>query len=100
MSAQYMDYFEAGDIKSIGELRPTEGAIVNMKGKKVAVYKDETDVLHAFSAVCPHMGCILQWNGDEHSFDCPCHGSRFTCHGAVVNGPAQTDMKRVEFKGL
>lgn len=100
MGAQYLDLFEGGDIKSINELGPTQGAIVNMKGKKVAVYKDETDVLHAFSAICPHMGCVLQWNGDEHSFDCPCHGSRFTCHGAVVNGPAKQDMKRIEFKGL
>lgn len=99
MSAQYLDYLEEGDVKSVRELKPEQGAIVNMKGKKVAVYKDEAEMLHAFSAICPHMGCVLQWNGDEHSFDCPCHGSRFTCHGAVVNGPAQEDMKRVEFKG-
>jgi glycine/D-amino acid oxidase-like deaminating enzyme/nitrite reductase/ring-hydroxylating ferredoxin subunit len=99
MSAQYLDYFDSGDVKSIRELKPEQGAIVNMKGKKVAVYKDEQEMLHAFSAVCPHMGCILHWNGDEHSFDCPCHGSRFTCHGAVVNGPAQVDLTRVEFKG-
>ena len=99
MSAQYLDYFDSGDVKSVRELKPEQGAIVNLKGKKVAVYKDESNMLHTFSAVCPHMGCILQWNGDEHSFDCPCHGSRFTCHGAVVNGPALSDMKRVEFKG-
>ena len=98
MSVQYLDYFEAGDVQSIRELKPEHGAIVNMKGKKVAVYKDEGEMLHAFSAACPHMGCVLQWNGDEHSFDCPCHGSRFTCHGAVVNGPATKDMTRVEFK--
>jgi len=94
MSAQYLDYFEAGDIKSIAELKPRQGAIVNMKGKKAAVYKDESGMVHTFSAICPHLGCVLQWNGDEHSFDCPCHGSRFTCQGVVVNGPAKEDMER------
>ena len=95
MSAQYLDYFEPGDIKSIEELGPRQGAIVNMKGKKAAVYRDESGVVHTFSAICPHLGCVLQWNGDEHSFDCPCHGSRFTCLGVVVNGPAKGDMERV-----
>lgn len=95
MGAQYLDYFDAGDIKSIEELGPRQGAIVNMKGKKTAVYRDETGVIHAYSAICPHMGCVLQWNGDEHSFDCPCHGSRFTCQGVVVNGPAKRDMESV-----
>ena len=96
MSVQYLDYFDAGDVQSINELIPGQGAIVNMKGKKVAVYKDESQKVHAYSAICPHMGCVLQWNGDEHSFDCPCHGSRFTCQGAVVNGPAKGDMERLE----
>lgn len=99
MGAQYLDYFQGGDVPSIRDLQPRQGAILNLKGKKVAVYKDETQMVHAFSAICPHMGCVLQWNGDEHSFDCPCHGSRFTCHGAVVNGPALSDMPRVEFMG-
>lgn len=99
MGAQYLDFFQGSDVKSIRDLQPRQGAILNLKGKKVAVYKDETEMIHTFSAICPHMGCVLQWNGDEHSFDCPCHGSRFTCHGAVVNGPAKADMARVEFKG-
>jgi glycine/D-amino acid oxidase-like deaminating enzyme/nitrite reductase/ring-hydroxylating ferredoxin subunit len=98
MTAQYLDYFQPGDVESINLLAPGQGAIVNMKGKKVAVYKDESQMVHTFSAVCPHMGCILQWNSDERSFDCPCHGSRFTCMGAVVNGPAIGDMERVEVK--
>lgn len=98
MSAQYLDYFDAGDVKSINDLNPGQGAIVNMKGKKVALYKDELHVLHAFSAICPHLGCVLQWNTDENSFDCPCHGSRFTCEGTVVNGPAIGDMKKIELK--
>lgn len=98
MSAQYLDYFEADDIKSIDELQPRQGGIVSIKGKKVALYKDEAQGLHAFSAICPHMGCVLQWNGDEHSFDCPCHGSRFTCQGTVVNGPAKDDLAKIQLR--
>jgi glycine/D-amino acid oxidase-like deaminating enzyme/nitrite reductase/ring-hydroxylating ferredoxin subunit len=98
MSAQYLDYFDASDIPSLEDLQPRQGAIVNIKGKKVAVYRDETQGLHAFTAICPHMGCVLQWNGDEHSFDCPCHGSRFTCQGVVVNGPAKNDLSRMQLR--
>lgn len=96
MTAQYLDFFDPGDIKSVKELERGHGAIVNMKGKKVAVYKDESQTLHAYSAICPHLGCVLQWNKDENSFDCPCHGSRFTCSGTVVNGPAVSDLKKIE----
>lgn len=41
---------------------------------------------------CPHLGCQLAWNSDEESWDCPCHGSRFDCHGHILDGPAQTDL--------
>ena len=45
---------------------------------------------------CPHMGCRLEWNPDEESYDCPCHGSRFDGEGHLLDGPAQTDCKRRE----
>jgi glycine/D-amino acid oxidase-like deaminating enzyme/nitrite reductase/ring-hydroxylating ferredoxin subunit len=95
MAAQYLDLLSPGDIKSIENLHPGEGAIMNVGLKKTAVYRDQTNGLHAFSAICPHLGCVVRWNGSEKSFDCPCHGSRFTCEGKVVNGPAQSDLKRV-----
>jgi Rieske Fe-S protein len=60
--------------------------------KKLAVYKDADGDVHTCSAVCPHMGCILAWNGAERTWDCPCHGSRFDTHGQVVNGPANTNL--------
>lgn len=43
---------------------------------------------------CPHMGCVLQWNQEEHSWDCPCHGSRFDDKGKLLNNPATDDMKK------
>lgn len=43
---------------------------------------------------CPHMGCALKWNEQEHSWDCPCHGSRFTEDGTLINNPATGDLKK------
>jgi glycine/D-amino acid oxidase-like deaminating enzyme/nitrite reductase/ring-hydroxylating ferredoxin subunit len=95
MTVQYLDYLAPGDIKTINELGPEQGAVMTLGGKKAAVFRDEKNVVHAYSEICPHLGCILQWNGSEKSFDCPCHGSRFTCEGKVVNGPANSDLKRI-----
>lgn len=95
---QFADWLMPGDIKKIEELNPGEGAILNSDLKKVAVYRNENGEVHSYTAVCPHLGCVLQWNKDEKSFDCPCHGSRFTCEGKVINGPASTNLERVELK--
>jgi glycine/D-amino acid oxidase-like deaminating enzyme/nitrite reductase/ring-hydroxylating ferredoxin subunit len=95
VAAQYADYVKRGDIESIQELGANQGAIITMGARKIAVYKDELSNIHAYSAVCPHLGCVVQWNASENSFDCPCHGSRFTCEGKVVNGPARGDLKKV-----
>ncbi len=43
---------------------------------------------------CPHMGCALKYNKEEHSWDCPCHGSRFTDRGELIDNPATDDLKR------
>ncbi len=96
MAAQYADLISAGDLEAARELKEDEGGVLAVGLRKIALYKDTTGSLHAFSAICPHLGCVLQWNGEEKSFDCPCHGSRFTCEGKVINGPAATDLKRVE----
>ncbi len=96
MAAQYKDYFTSADISSIEELKKEEGAILGKGLKKYAVYKDDQQKVHVYSAVCPHLGCILQWNNTERSFDCPCHGSRFSCKGKLMNGPANTDLKPLD----
>jgi Rieske Fe-S protein len=54
----------------------------------VAVSRDEHGELHAVSARCTHLGCIVSWNAAERTWDCPCHGSRFEAGGGVVQGPA------------
>jgi glycine/D-amino acid oxidase-like deaminating enzyme/nitrite reductase/ring-hydroxylating ferredoxin subunit len=98
MAAQYADYLKAGDIKSQDELSNDQGAVMNVGMHKVAVYKDQNGTTHAYTAVCPHLGCIVQWNEGEKSFDCPCHGSRFTKEGVVINGPARTNLKKYDIK--
>lgn len=92
MAAQYADWITPSDVKSMDELRPGEGGVLTSGVKKIALYRDHEKHLHAYSAVCPHLGCIVQWNNDEKTFDCPCHGSRFSCDGNVINGPAQSGL--------
>lgn len=70
------------------EIAVGEGKLVTTQGKKVAAYRDDAGVLHSVSAVCPHLGCIVAWNGAEKSWDCPCHGSRFDTDGKILHGPA------------
>ncbi len=67
---------------------PGQGAVVEYEGEKAGVYRDGHGELHIVSVRCPHMGCQLEWNGEELSWDCPCHGSRFDCHGNLLNNPA------------
>jgi glycine/D-amino acid oxidase-like deaminating enzyme/nitrite reductase/ring-hydroxylating ferredoxin subunit len=99
MAMQYLDLLSPADVKSINDIPAGQGATITMGLKKTAVYKDELNEVHVFSAICPHLGCVVQWNASEHSFDCPCHGSRFTCTGKVVNGPALSDLKKIQLKG-
>ncbi|MGP1373379.1 MAG: FAD-dependent oxidoreductase [Almyronema sp.] len=77
-----------GLFDSPAEVKPGEGKLVTDKGDKIAAYRDEAGELHTVSAVCPHLGCIVAWNAAEKSWDCPCHGSRFSCDGDILHGPA------------
>jgi Rieske Fe-S protein len=73
---------------SYDDLKPGEAAILHVDGHNVAASRDEDGTLHAVSAVCTHMGCLVGWNENDRSWDCPCHGSRFERDGAVIHGPA------------
>ncbi len=72
----------------LSEVPEGEGRILEVDGKKVAVFREEGGVVHAVSPVCTHVGCYVHWNKAERSWDCPCHGSRFSPTGEVLNGPA------------
>ena len=88
VAAQYADWVTPGEVSSADEIKPGSGALLRRGLSKIAAYRDDSGKLHERSAVCPHLGCIVAWNGTERSWDCPCHGSRFDPHGKVLNGPA------------
>jgi nitrite reductase/ring-hydroxylating ferredoxin subunit len=90
--AQYADWLTGGDVASPDAIMPGEGAIIRRGLHKVACYRDELGTLHERSAVCTHLGCIVRWNPNERTWDCPCHGSRFDGRGAVISGPASQDL--------
>jgi len=86
------DRLHAADSSGVEDLRPGEGAIVSRIGKNIAAYRDQDGVVHACSPACTHLGCYVQWNSAERSWDCPCHGSRFHYDGRVLQGPAVNDL--------
>ncbi len=90
--AGFKNYLKAkkkdGKENDIRTIKRNEGKIVEIEGKKFGVYCDEQDQLHYVNAMCTHLKCVVRWNNDEKSWDCPCHGSRFSFEGKVMNGPA------------
>lgn len=80
------------DVK-LSEIKKGEGKIIEIHGKQYGAHVDEQHQLHLVAAECTHLKCIVKWNNDEKSWDCPCHGSRFTPEGKVLNGPANTDLE-------
>ncbi len=85
----YGELFGPGDHEEIDALVPGEAAVVRHHLGKIAAWRDHGGALHLHSAICPHLGCVVHWNPVEHSWDCPCHGSRFDARdGSVLNGPA------------
>jgi glycine/D-amino acid oxidase-like deaminating enzyme/nitrite reductase/ring-hydroxylating ferredoxin subunit len=83
-----------GRPRSLADLKAGEGAVLKLNGERVAAYRDEQGSVHAVSAVCTHLRCILGWNPTDRTWDCPCHGSRFALDGAVLHGPATARLER------
>ncbi|HUS05176.1 MAG TPA: FAD-dependent oxidoreductase [Bryobacteraceae bacterium] len=92
VARQYLDYMTGGDVADVEKIAPGHGAVVRRGFQKIAAYCDEAGEVHEFSAVCPHLGCVVDWNLTEKTWDCPCHGSRFDAMGKVINGPANVDL--------
>ena len=90
----------AEHLKELADLAPGEGKVVKYQGTKLAIYKDETGVAHALNPVCTHAKCLVGWNSAEKSWDCPCHGARYSIHGEVLTGPARKDLETVELFDL
>jgi len=92
----FVDRVSPGDRAAADELKSGEGAIVRVRGRRTAVYRDERGRLHAMSPVCQHLYCVVDWNRAERTWDCPCHGSRYTGDGTAIEGPTTKDLKRRE----
>ena len=82
--------------RSLFDLRPGEGAVVEIEGEKVAAYLHDDGTSYVLSARCQHMGCIVDWNSRAKTWDCPCHGSRYEYTGAIINGPTTKPLPPVE----
>jgi glycine/D-amino acid oxidase-like deaminating enzyme/nitrite reductase/ring-hydroxylating ferredoxin subunit len=78
---------------SVDDIKPGMGAIVRHRGERHAVYRDENNGLHSVSATCTHLGCTVLFNDAERTWDCPCHGSRFSADGTVIHGPATSPLE-------
>jgi glycine/D-amino acid oxidase-like deaminating enzyme/nitrite reductase/ring-hydroxylating ferredoxin subunit len=96
VAVQFTDLIVAGDVESVDEIKPGAGAIISRGLSKVAVYRDPSGEIHERSAVCRHLGCIVNWNSLENTWDCPCHGSRYDALGKVIQGPANSDLAEME----
>lgn len=94
MSGGYVDWARPGS--DLHSLEPGEGRVVRRGLSLLAVHRDDGGALHARSAACTHLGCVVRWNGAEKSWDCPCHGSRFDAMGKVISGPAVHDLHVVK----
>lgn len=86
-----------GRLSSPDESLPDEcdsATIVSLDGKKYGAYKDMEGELHIVDIVCPHVGAQLNWNATERTWDCPCHGSRFSYQGDLIEGPATHKLRK------
>jgi nitrite reductase/ring-hydroxylating ferredoxin subunit len=95
VATQYAGWLTGGEISSPDELPRGHGAILRKGLTKVAVYRNEHGHVTQCSAVCPHLDCFVAWNATERTWDCPCHGSRFSPEGNVLNGPANMGLAKI-----
>ena len=93
------DRFGIHESDSLKRLQPGNGKVVEVDGQKIAAYRDEQGTIHALSPVCTHAACIVNWNSEEKSWDCPCHGARYDIDGNVLTGPATRPLATIDQEG-
>jgi glycine/D-amino acid oxidase-like deaminating enzyme/nitrite reductase/ring-hydroxylating ferredoxin subunit len=98
VAEEYAHWLTPDEVSTVEEIKPGMGAVIRRGSSKIAVSRDDKGSLHWCSAVCSHLGCIVSWNSTEHTWDCPCHGSRFTPDGKLLNGPALGPLEKVPSK--
>ena len=93
---QYTDWIRSGEVDSAADIPAGQGAVYRRGVHKIAAYRDKDGTLHEMSAACTHLGCPVNWNAADNTWDCKCHGSRFDAFGEVVSGPAIHALRPVE----
>lgn len=78
------------------QLNPGEGKAVELSGKRAGAYRSDEGIVHIVNTTCTHMGCEVNWNSAERTWDCPCHGSRFSYEGNIVEGPSVKELNMDE----
>ena len=76
---------------TLKDIHKGEAGVIHHDGQRVGVYRDKQDNYFFISTKCPHLGCSLEWNPNDLTWDCPCHGSRFDYHGRLISNPAMRD---------
>ena len=92
------DRFAGAIGRSLRTIRRNTGVVVEVDGQAVAAYRNEKGKLITLSPVCTHLGCRVHWNGTDHTWECPCHGSRFQPTGEVIAGPAERPLEQIDLK--
>lgn len=87
-------------LPEFSELSKGEGRVVQYNEHKLAIYKDDQGALKALHPICPHAGCVVEWNNAEKSWDCPCHGARYDIDGNFLNGPTVDPLKMVPLDAM
>jgi glycine/D-amino acid oxidase-like deaminating enzyme/nitrite reductase/ring-hydroxylating ferredoxin subunit len=91
-------FFSHEKLEELVDVAPGEGKVVVYDGEKIALHKDENGQLHAISSICTHFKCSVAWNNAEQSWDCPCHGARYSHDGEVLTGPASVGLERISIE--
>lgn len=84
--------------QTLQDLENDEGAVISIRGHRKGAYKDKDGNIHIVDTTCTHVGCEVEWNNSERTWDCPCHGSRFSYTGEVVEGPAEKPLQQYDYK--
>jgi nitrite reductase/ring-hydroxylating ferredoxin subunit len=93
------DRLSIKETDSLKRIQPGSGKVVEVDGKNIAAYRDEEGNFHTLNPVCTHARCVVNFNPEEKSWDCPCHGARYDIEGKVLTGPARRDLQRIELEG-
>ncbi len=91
-------WFYVKDLEALADLAPGDAKVVKYEGHSIALHKDDMGNFHAVSPTCTHVHCSVAWNNAERSWDCPCHGARYSFDGKVLTGPASKDLEPIKLK--